>query len=128
MMMRPGGLILSAYLLVWVPVKFAAELLSTLPSLRMRGAIAIVELGAHAIVTIFSVTAARMLTSGSPAALTAASAAVVAAGVVTIQSLFWTVLPRDVAPGTRLPLTAVTIAVTASLLVVIRRTRRRGSA
>jgi hypothetical protein len=129
MMSRPAGLILSAYLLVWVPVRFAAELLSTLPSLGMRGAIAIMELGAHAIVAMFSVAAAgRMFTSGSPGAFTAASTAVVAAGVVAIQSLFWTVLPRDVAPGTRLPLTAMTIAVTASLLIVIRRARRHGSA
>jgi hypothetical protein len=128
MMRRPAGLILSAYLLVWVPVRFAAELLSTLPSLGMRGAIAIMELGAHAIVAMFSVAAGRMFTSGSPGAFTAASTAVVAAGVVAIQSLFWTVLPRDVAPGTRLPLTAMTIAVTASLLIVIRRARRHGSA
>ena len=117
--------LVSAYLFVWVPVNFAAELMSALPSLAMRGAPAIVELAVHGLVAAFSIAAARMLTAGSPVRFTAASVAVTASGIVPIQSLFWTALPRDIPPGSQLPLAAFFILLTFALLVVIERGRRR---
>jgi hypothetical protein len=119
-------LLVAAYLVAWVPLKFAAELLSTIPSLQMRGTKAIVELALHGVVAAFSVAASRTLTGGSPAAPATASLAVLASGLVAIQSLYWTVLPRDVAPGSRLPLTVFWIAVTLVLLVLVRVGRKRG--
>jgi hypothetical protein len=117
--------LVSAYLFVWVPVSFAAELMSALPSLAMRGLAAIVELAAHGLVAAFSVAAARMQSSGSPARFTAASVAVAASGLVAIQSLYWTALPRNTPPGTQVPLTVVWIVLTLVLLAVIQRRRRR---
>ena len=108
--------IVAVYLLVWVPLNFAFELMSALPSLGMRGAKAIAELTFHALVAALSVAASRMI-PGSPSARPAAAAAVTAAGAVAIQSLYWTVLPRNTAPGTRGPLTIFWIAVTGILLV-----------
>jgi hypothetical protein len=114
-------LLVSAYLLAWVPLNFAAELMSTIPSLKMRGAKAIVELTLHGVVAAFSVAASRMLAGRSPAAPAAASIAVIASGLVAIQSLYWTVLPRDIAPGSQLPKAAFWIAVTLVLLVLVRK-------
>ena len=116
--------LVSAYLLLWMPMRFAVEVLSTWPSLAMRGAAGMLELAAHGVAAAFSVAASRMLTGGSSAAIAAASIAVVANGIVAIQSLYWTVLPRDTAPGTRFPMAVFWVVVTVVALFLIARHRR----
>ena len=100
-MRRVAAQLLSSYLLVWVPGMFAIELLSTLPSIGMRGAIAWIELSVHGVVAALCAVAGRMIRLGTPAASALATAGIVARAGVAIQSLFWTRLPTDVAPGTR---------------------------
>ena len=79
---------------------FAIELLSTLPSLGMRGAVAWMELAVHGVVAALCAVAGRMIRLGTPAASALAAAGIIARAVVAIQSLSWTRLPTDVAPGT----------------------------
>jgi hypothetical protein len=119
--MRRGlALLLCVYLLVWMPASYAAALLAAIPSLEMRGERAIMEIGAHGIVTLLGVMAGWMIATRAPAAVPLARAAVIAAGAASIQSLFWSVLPHDVAPGQRQPLAAVAIAHTIFWLVMLR--------
>jgi len=114
-----------AYLLVWIPVSFAFELLSALSSLAMRGLPAIVELAVHALVAGLSVAASRMLEGTAPARFTAAASAVAANGVVAIQSLYWTVLPRDIPPGSRTLRAVLDVAVMVFLLLLVASARRK---
>jgi len=117
--------LLSSYLLIWVPGTFALELLSTLPTIGMRGPRAWLELAVHAAVAMFCAVAGRMLRIGNASAPAAAALAVGLRALVSLQSLFWTMLPRDVAPGTQLPLTLLTCANGVFWLLVIRRIRRQ---
>ena len=117
---RIGGQLLSSYLLIWVPGTFAAELLTTLPSIGVRGPWAWLELSVHAIVAMICAVAGRMLRIDSPSAPVMAAAGVTARAVISLQSLFWTVLPRDVAPGMRLPLALLACAIAMVWLAVIR--------
>jgi hypothetical protein len=119
-MRRGWALLLCAYLLVWVPASFAASVLVAIPSLEMRGARAIVEIGVHGLVTLLSAVAGWMVSTRAPAALPFARAAVMAAGASSIQSLFWSVLPHDVAPGQRQPLAVLAVAHTIFWLVMLR--------
>jgi hypothetical protein len=120
-MRRGWALLLSVYLCVWVPANFAAAVLATIPSVEMRGALAIVELGLRGLVTLLAVVAGWMISTRAPAAVPFARAAVIAAGAASIQSLFWTVLPHDVAPGQRQPFAALAITNTIFWLVILRR-------
>jgi hypothetical protein len=119
-MHRSLALVLCAYLLVWVPASYAAVLLTAIPSLEMRGARAIVELGVHGLVTLMAVVAGWMISTRAPAAVPFARAAVIAAGAASIQSLFWSVLPHDVAPGQRQPLAVLAIAHATFWIVMLR--------
>jgi hypothetical protein len=122
-MPRVWALVLSAYLLGWIPIGFAAELFAAFPSIGRRGTIAAVELIVHGASAIMSATAGWMLLARAPVAGAASAAAVVLGSVVTIQSLFWTVLPRNVAPGDRLPLAILAVGNGVFWLMVIHRVR-----
>jgi len=104
------GQLLSSYLLIWAPGTFAIELLTTLPSIGVRGPLAWLELTAHGVVATLCAVAGRMLRIGSPSAPLAAAVAVGVRAVASLQPLFWTTLPQDVAPGMLLPLTLVVCA------------------
>jgi hypothetical protein len=119
-MPRIWTLLLCVYLLLWVPLNFAVELLGVLPSLATRGPSAAAEVLFHAIVAVTCVTAGWMVWTGAPAALPMAAVAVAASGAAAMQSLFWTVLPRQLAPGERLPLAALTVVHTLFWLIWIR--------
>jgi hypothetical protein len=127
-MHRASALLLCAYLLAWVPAGFAGEVLSTIPSLPMRGAPAIVELTLHGAAAMTSATAGYMLLIGAPAAVTMARAAIAANALISMQSLYWTVLPRHIAPGDRLPLLAVACAGAAFWLFLLGMAGRRPTA
>jgi hypothetical protein len=122
---RLGGQLLSSYLLIWVPGTFAVELLTTLPSIGMRGAWAWLELAVHAVVAMVCAVAGRMLRIDSPSAPVMATAGVVLRAVISLQSLFLTVLPRDVAPGMRLPLAVLACVNALIWLAMIRWITRR---
>ncbi|MGH9370429.1 MAG: hypothetical protein ACRD15_02725 [Vicinamibacterales bacterium] len=117
-------LLLCVYLLGWVPLNYAIELLGAFPSLDMRGPVALVELTVHGLVAIVCAAAGWMLWVGSPSALPFAAFAVVAGGIATIQSLYWSTLPRQLAPGERLPLAALAAAWTVFWVVFIRLRRK----
>jgi hypothetical protein len=123
-MHRGWTLLLSLYLLAWVPLNYAVELLGVLPSLGVRGLPALVEIGVHGAAAAVSAAAGWMLWVRSPAAFSFAAVAVAANGIAAIQSLYWSALPRQTAPGERLPLAMLTLAVTAFWLLFLRLGRR----
>jgi hypothetical protein len=123
-MHRALTLLLCAYLLVAVPAGFASELFSTWPSLGMRGAPAVLELGLHAVGAVICATAGYLLLTRAPAAWTAGMVAVVADAAESLQSLYWTSLPRQTAPGERVPLTIFVAALALFWLWVLRRGAR----
>lgn len=123
-MRRGAVLLLSLYLLAWVPLRYANELLITYPSLGMRGAPAVIELLLHGGVAVLSATAGWMIWIRAPAALTLAVAAVIASGAAAIQPLVWTALPHQVAPGAEWPLAIASVLHTLFWLGVIALGRR----
>jgi len=124
---RPLAFLLSGYLLVWVPLGFAIELLSAFPSLARRGPLALAEVSSHGVAAALSAVAGWMGIVRSPAAGSTAAVAVVVNAAITVQSLFWTMLPRQVAPGERLPLTLLACAHAVFWLVMLHRWRRSSS-
>ena len=117
-------LLLSAFLLVWVPANFAAELLSSLPGLAARGAPAVIELIAHGAVAALAAAAGIAVRTDSSSALPLAALAVAAATVVAVQSLYWSFLPQQTMPGDRLPLAGSNLAHGAAWLLYFRRRAR----
>jgi hypothetical protein len=105
-MPRGATILLCAYLMVWVPMNFAAELTTTLPSIGFRGLTAILELAVHGAVAAIAVAAGWATWSGNQAYAEAAFA-VVLSTVVAIQSLLVSSLPRQTKPGDELPLAFV---------------------
>lgn len=116
--------LLSAFLLVWVPANFAAELLSALPGLSARGAPAIIELVAHGAAAALAAAAGIAVRTDGPSALSLAALAVAAAAVVAVQSLYWSFLPRQTFPGDRLPLAGLNVVHAAAWLIYFRRRAR----
>jgi hypothetical protein len=117
-------LLLSAYLVVWVPLNFAAELASVLPSLGVRGAPAAVEIVVHGAAAAVCVAAGRALWSGSADAFGLASVAVALSTAVAIQSLLWSSLPGQTMPGDHLPLSVLYAAHGLAWLWYLRRRAR----
>jgi hypothetical protein len=118
-MRRALALLLSAYLSLWVPLNFAIEALTTMPSLGTRGPLAFAELAMHGIVALLCAIAGRMVWNHAPSARPLAAAAIVGNGIVALQSIFATVLPRDIAPGNQIPLAALAATVAIVCLVMI---------
>jgi hypothetical protein len=104
---RGWRLLLSAYLLLWVPVNFAIELASVLPSLGWRGPAAAIELALHGAVAALAFAAGRAIWSPSDDAAAFASLAVILSTAVGIQSLYWSSLPSHTKPGDELPLSVL---------------------
>src|SRR5262245_15200143 len=92
---------------------FALELLSTLPSIGMRGAVGWIELAVHGAVAALCAVAGRMIRLGTPAGPGLAVAGIIARAVVAIQSLFLTRLPTDVAPGSLVVVTMLAFVIAA---------------
>ena len=122
-MHRGWTLLLCAFLLVWVPLNFAVELATTLPSLGWRGALSIVEITVHALVAALCVAAGLALWSGTDDGALA-SAAVIAAASSAVQSLYFTSLPAQTVPGDRLPLAILNAAHAAAWVWYLRRRAR----
>jgi hypothetical protein len=124
--MRPGGwlLLLCAYLAVWQPLTFAAEVTATLGSFAMRGPAGAAEIFTHGVVAAVAFAAGWGLWTGNPSAPALAQIALAACAAATIQSLYWTWLPHNTMPGDRLPIAVVTAAHSAGWIVYLRRSRR----
>ena len=116
--------LLCVILFVWAPWRFSLELGETLPSLGMRGPLAILELAAHGAVTALSVAAGWSLWNSRPHGPMLARVAVPGLAIVAVQSLYWTVLPRQTSPGTELPLAAFATAHAALWLLYLHRSAR----
>jgi hypothetical protein len=86
----------------------------------MRGVPAVLELSAHALVAVLSVTAAWALWIDRRAAGGIAIVAITACVAAGIQTLFWTRLPANTMPGDKLPLAALIVAVGAGCVLLLR--------
>jgi hypothetical protein len=105
-------------LFVWAPWSFSIELGVSLPSLGMRGPLAILELAAHFAATALAVAAGWSLWLRRPHGPMLARVAVIGLAVVAVQSLYWTVLPRQTS------LAALSIAHAAVWLLYLHRSNR----
>jgi hypothetical protein len=124
MIPRAARLLLGAFLMVWVPMNFAAELMGTLSSVPMRGTPAVLELAIHAIVAAVSAAAGFAIWTGSDAVPPLAFVAVAAATVIAVQSLYWSFLPHQTMPGDKLPLALLNGLHGAAWLMYLRRRGR----
>ncbi len=122
--MRGWLFLLCVFLFVWEPMKFAAQLTATLGTLSMRGALAVVELLAHAAVAALSVGAGWALWIRNPHAPGFAAIALAASAAAAVQSYHWSLLPSNTMPGDRLPLSVLAILHAAGWIVYLRRSRR----
>jgi hypothetical protein len=113
---------LSAYLLAWVPLNYAAEASRTLPTIGGRGPAAAIELAVHGLVTAMAAGAGWMAWMQHPRARWASSGAVVAASATSVQSLYWSALPHAVPPGMTLPLALIAGAHGVAWVLYLRRT------
>ena len=111
-------------LFVWAPWSFSMDLGVSLPSLGMRGPLAILELAAHFAATALAVAAGWSLWLSRPHGPMLARVAVIGLALVWVQSLYWTVLPRQTSPGSELPLAALSIAHAAVWLLYLYRSNR----
>ena len=96
--------VLCAYLLVWVPVNFALLATRSLPSLETRGSAAVIELSAHAMVTMVCVVAGRVLWGRHAAGRPLAAGALLLSAAASVQSVYGSALPHDIPPGSTAPL------------------------
>jgi hypothetical protein len=117
-------ILLTAYLLVWVPVNFAALALQSFSSLDDRGLAAIVEFTLHGATAVLCAVAGRMLRVRNAAGRRLAVGALLVNAAVTIQALYSSALPRDVQPGLALPLATVTAVHALAWLAYLYRSRR----
>ena len=108
----------------WAPMSFATELALSLPSLGMRGPLAIAELVAHGAVTAVSVAAGWSLWLSRPHAPMLARIAVIGLAIIAVQSLYWTRLPRQTSPGSELPLAALAAGHASLWLLYLHRSSR----
>jgi hypothetical protein len=122
----PGGwlVLLSVFLFVWEPLRFANELTGAMGTLAMRGGPGAVELVVHATIAAIGVAAAWGLWIRNPRAPMLASIAVAASALATVQSLYWSYLPGNAVPGEGLPLSIVAIAHAAGWIAYLRYSRR----
>jgi hypothetical protein len=119
-----GILLLGFVLCVWTPARFAIELGATLPSIGMRGPLAVLELLAHGGIAAASAAAGWALWTGRPPARPLARFALMASAAQTVQALYWSVLPQQTPPGSELPLASLALAHAALWLIFLSRSAR----
>lgn len=126
-MRRGWWLLLAVFLMVWEPMRIAAEFASAAGTLGVRGPLAIAELLAHALVAVACVAAGWALWNGNPAGATLAQYAVAASAAVSVQSLYWSMLPHQTVPGERLPFATLALAHATVWIVFLKRWREPGT-
>ncbi len=102
--------VLALFLFLWEPLRVAGEFTQSLSTIGMRGAPAIAELIAHAMVAATAVAAAWALWNGAGHGPAMAIVAVILSAAASVQSLYWSHLPRQTPPGSQLPLAAIAVA------------------
>jgi hypothetical protein len=112
---------LAVFLFVWEPLRIAGETTQSLPTIRMRGALALVELLAHAVVAALAVAAAWSLWNGAHHGPFLATIAIILSAAVSVQSLYWTRLPQQTSPGSQLPFAVLAVAHAAGWVAYLRR-------
>jgi len=123
-MPRGWLLVLSAFLLVWEPLRIAADFEGSIGTLGMRGPWAIAELLAHAAVAALCVASGWALWSANPAGPRLAVYALAGSAAVSVQSLYWSALPHETVPGERLPFAILAIVNAACWMMYLKRSRR----
>jgi hypothetical protein len=116
--------LLAGILGVWVPMNFSAEVASTLPSIGMRGALAVIELTAHGAAAAISVSAGYALWLRRPHAPMLARTALVLNALVTVQRHYWSILPSQTMPGDELWLSLAAVLHSVAWLVFVHRSAR----
>ena len=116
--------LLAGILGAWVPLNFSAELATTLPSVGMRGPVAVLELVAHGAATALSVSAGYSLWLRRPHAAMLARAALVINALVAIQGHYWSILPSQTMPGDELWLSIAAVLHSAGWLMFLQRSTR----
>lgn len=119
-----SALLLAAILMIWHPQRFAAEIAATLPTIGVRGPIAIAELLLHGAVAAFSAAAGFALWTARPHGPALAAAALVAGAAISVQSLYLSILPNQTMPGDEVPITLFIIAHAGAWLVYLWRSQR----
>ena len=112
--------LVTVVLMVWEPLRFAGEALRVLPSIGYRGALATIELLAHAGVAALSAGAGFALWNQAPDARRLATMAVLLLLARVVQSLYWSVLPNNTVPGDEPFTIGVAVLVGGLMLTVIR--------
>jgi hypothetical protein len=116
--------LLAGILGVWVPLNFAAELATTLPSIGMRGEVAVVELIVHGVAAALSVSAGYALWLRRPHGPMLARAALVINALVAIQRHYWSILPSQTMPGDELWLSIAAVLHSVAWLGFLQRSAR----
>jgi len=117
--------IVAALLILWEPLRFAAEALMVLPTIMDRGALPAFELAVHGAVAAICAAAGFALWSSSPDGRRLSAIAIVAAILRTLQSLYWSVLPNNTVPGDEPLIAGVALIVGIGALVFLRQAARR---
>jgi hypothetical protein len=100
-MTRAWLLVLACVLMLWQPLSFTGIASTTLPSIGMRGWLAVIELIWAGAVAAISAAAALSLWMERPHGVPLAKLALVLSTLRGIQSLYWTALPSNAPPGTQ---------------------------
>lgn len=116
--------LLAAILGGWVPLNFSAELATALPSVGMRGAVAVLELIVHGAACALSVAAGYALWLRRPHAAMLARAALTINVLVAIQRHYWSILPSQTMPGDELWLSLAAVLHSAAWLLFLHRSSR----
>ena len=123
-MARGWLLALAMFLFAWEPFRVATEFTSASGTIGARGAGAIVELCAHAVVAAICVAAGWALWMGSPHAPELATAGLVLSACTSVQSMYWSALPHQTMPGEQLPASVLALAHAAGWIAYLRYSRR----
>lgn len=118
------ALVLAGFLMLWEPMRVAAEFQSSVGTLAMRGWVGSAELVVHAAVAAFCVASGWALWNGNPAGPSVAAVAVAVSAATTVQSLYWSSLPHQTVPGEQLPFAILAVAHAAAWMVFLKRSRR----
>ena len=116
--------LLAGVLGAWVPLNFSAELSMTLPSVGMRGGVAVLELVAHGAATALSVSAGYALWLRRPHGPMLARAALVVNTLVAVQRHYWSILPSQTIPGDELWLSIAAVLHAVAWLLFLQRSSR----
>ncbi len=116
--------LLAGILGVWVPLNFSAELATTLPSVGIRGVVAVGELIVHGAAAALSVSAGYALWLRRPHGPMLARAALVINALVAIQRHYWSILPSQTMPGDELWLSIAAVLHSVAWLVFLHRSAR----